>query len=206
MLFFTYLQNIINIPNISLQAAIMIVSVPSCLFWYVAFVYNDFLSLTPIKHEIFMSLLLIYLYFIFRIIDKRNIQFQPVVTKTTNTRQKMQNFPFYQLDFRIPLIYPDFASFKKTVLEKFVNLLNVFLLIVLTHRLEINVLEFFFGILESLYKAFQRIGFKKLAFVEICFSIKCSSSDCFIVFLFSLSLANIFFIIFNLVLKFPKEM
>ena len=56
---------------------------------------------------------------------------------------------FYQLDFRIPLIWPDLTSFKKTVREKFVNLWNVFLLIVLMQRFDNIVFELFFGKFES---------------------------------------------------------
>ena len=42
----------------------------------------------------------------------------------------ISDFFNYQLDFRIPLIYPDFTSFKYTIREKFENLWNVFLFIV----------------------------------------------------------------------------
>lgn len=59
---FTYLYNVVNITTISLKTVILIFSIPSFLFWYVAFVYNDFLSLTPLKFEAFISLLFVYIY------------------------------------------------------------------------------------------------------------------------------------------------
>ena len=68
MLCVTYFYNLIETKAISPNILGIIIIIPSILFWYIAYVYNDFLSITPIRYEIFVSLLLIYsytLYFLF---------------------------------------------------------------------------------------------------------------------------------------------
>lgn len=62
MLGFSYVYNQMNFVDFSLKFVIGFLSLPSILFWYAAFVYNNFLSLTPIEYEAFVSLAFIYLY------------------------------------------------------------------------------------------------------------------------------------------------
>jgi hypothetical protein len=64
MLGFTCLYNQMNFVDFSLRSVIGFLSLPSILFWYVAFVYNAFLSLTPIECEAFVHLAFLYLYVI----------------------------------------------------------------------------------------------------------------------------------------------
>lgn len=64
MLYFTYLYNKIWPIRMSLRISSFFVSIPSIIFWYVVFVYNDFLSLKPITFEVLVGLLFIYVYLI----------------------------------------------------------------------------------------------------------------------------------------------
>lgn len=70
MFWFTYLYNCVFGVKISPYFVFVSSAVPSILFWYVAFVYNDFLSLTPMKYEVFVSLLFFYLYILIYITYK----------------------------------------------------------------------------------------------------------------------------------------
>jgi hypothetical protein len=70
MFWFIYLYNCIFCVKISPYFVFVSSAVPSILFWYVAFVYNDFLSLTPMKYEVLVSLLFFYLYILIYIIYK----------------------------------------------------------------------------------------------------------------------------------------
>ena len=70
MLGFTYLYNQMNFINFSLKFVIGFLTLPSILFWYLAFVYNNFLSLTPIEYEAFVHLAVLYFYAIFYIYCK----------------------------------------------------------------------------------------------------------------------------------------
>jgi len=54
MLGFTCLYNFIYSVKIPFNTIIIIFTIPTIICWYVAFVYNDFLSLTPMKSEIFI--------------------------------------------------------------------------------------------------------------------------------------------------------
>jgi hypothetical protein len=56
MLGFTCLCNFIYFIKISPKVIFSIFIMPSIIFCYVVFVYNDFLSLTPMKCEMFISL------------------------------------------------------------------------------------------------------------------------------------------------------
>ena len=62
MFYFIYLYNQIKPINISIRATILLFNIPSIILWYTAFVYNDFLSITPISYEMFMSLFFVYTY------------------------------------------------------------------------------------------------------------------------------------------------
>ena len=48
--------------KISLRTAISILIIPNVILWYIVFIYNDFLSLTPIRYEIFEALFIIHAY------------------------------------------------------------------------------------------------------------------------------------------------
>lgn len=62
MLYFTYVYNKIRPIKMSLRLSVVFLIIPSIIFWYIIFVYNDFLCLTPIKHEILICLLFFYVY------------------------------------------------------------------------------------------------------------------------------------------------
>jgi hypothetical protein len=69
MLCFSYFCNLIPSTKISLRT-IVALTIPSIIYWYVAFIYNDFLSLAPMKYEAFISLFLLYLYLLIYIVSK----------------------------------------------------------------------------------------------------------------------------------------
>jgi len=64
MLYFTYLYNKIQPIRMSLRISSCLLSIPSVIFWYIIFVYNDFLSLKPITFEALVGLLFVYVYLI----------------------------------------------------------------------------------------------------------------------------------------------
>jgi len=64
MLGFTYLYDQIYSIRISLQTNLCLLFIPSIILWYIVFVYNSFLCLTPIKHEILVGFLFLYTYVI----------------------------------------------------------------------------------------------------------------------------------------------
>ena len=70
MLLLTFLYNCIFYVKISPYFVFLSSALPSLLFWYVAFVYNDFLSLTPINYETLIGLLFFYLYILAYITHK----------------------------------------------------------------------------------------------------------------------------------------
>lgn len=94
-----------------------------------------------------------------------------------SVRFGIRKLKIYQLDFLIPLMWPDFTNFKKTVREKLVNLWNVFLLIVFTHRFERIVFDLLFVKEESLDNAFHCVVLEKFEFADICFNIKFFNSN-----------------------------
>ena len=62
MLYFTYVYNRIYPIRMSLRATVMFLIIPSTIFWYIAFVYNNFLCLTPLNYDLLACLLFIYVY------------------------------------------------------------------------------------------------------------------------------------------------
>lgn len=46
----------------SFKTTLLFLILPSMIFWYIFFIYNDFLALLPVKWEIFIGLLFIYSY------------------------------------------------------------------------------------------------------------------------------------------------
>ena len=62
MFYFTYLHNKIRPICMSIKATLILVNTSSLILWYIAFVYNDFLSIKPISYKLFMSLFFVYIY------------------------------------------------------------------------------------------------------------------------------------------------
>lgn len=62
MLYFTYFYNKMTPRVLSMKMGLIFFNVPANILWYIAFVYNDFLCINPVPHEIFMSLLFMYVY------------------------------------------------------------------------------------------------------------------------------------------------
>ena len=63
MFYFTYLYNRIKPIHVSARIILLLFNIPTLILWYIAFVYNDFLCITPINYETFMSLFFAYTYF-----------------------------------------------------------------------------------------------------------------------------------------------
>lgn len=59
---FTYLYNQVSPFHITIRTAILLFNVSGVILWYVAFVYNDFLSIDPISYESFICLFFVYIY------------------------------------------------------------------------------------------------------------------------------------------------
>ena len=64
MLYFIYLYNQVNPTSISSKSVLLLFNVPTLIFWYIIFVYNDFLSINPVSHEVFISWFFIYFYLV----------------------------------------------------------------------------------------------------------------------------------------------
>jgi len=62
MFIFTYTFNKFKPTIIPIRTALLLFNIPITILWYIAFVYNDFLSITPVTYETFMSLFFIYTY------------------------------------------------------------------------------------------------------------------------------------------------
>jgi hypothetical protein len=81
MFYFIYLYNLIYLVQISSKTVFLIISIPTIIFYYILFVYNDFLSLTPMKYEIVISLSLFHFFILVFIISKQNPKHLILVTK-----------------------------------------------------------------------------------------------------------------------------
>ena len=68
MLHFIYFYDQVYSIKISFRTNVCFLLIPSTIFWYIAFVYNNFLCLTPINHEVLISMLLFYTYVIMYIL------------------------------------------------------------------------------------------------------------------------------------------
>ena len=62
MFYFTYLYNKIRPSYMSIKITLILINISSLILWYIAFVYNDFLSIKPMSYELFVSLFFIYVY------------------------------------------------------------------------------------------------------------------------------------------------
>lgn len=68
MLCFTCLYNFIFFVRIKPKVIFFFFTLPSIIFCYIVFVYNDFLSLAPMNYEVWISLLIFYLYILVSVI------------------------------------------------------------------------------------------------------------------------------------------
>lgn len=73
MLYFTFVYNRITPMAIFPRTAIILLLIPSTLIWYTVFIYNDFLSLTPLTNELFIGLFFVYMWFLIYIFFKSNL-------------------------------------------------------------------------------------------------------------------------------------
>lgn len=65
MFYFIYLYNQVKPIILSLKSVFLLFNIPMSIFWYILFVYNDFLSINPVSHEIFLCGFFIYFYLVF---------------------------------------------------------------------------------------------------------------------------------------------
>jgi hypothetical protein len=100
----------------------------------------------------------------------------------------------YQLDFFMPVIFPDLISFKKTCLEKEVEEFSRFLFIVYKHLLVTEILEFALDKVLNFKNAFHLSKLKKLKFLNMDFNINCCFSTILIFKRNFLSFISSFFI------------
>jgi hypothetical protein len=70
MFCFIYLYNFNYFVKISPKVVFLVSSIPSAIFYYIIFVYNDYLSLTPIKYEVFVSVSIVYFFVLVFVILK----------------------------------------------------------------------------------------------------------------------------------------
>jgi len=103
---------------------------------------------------------------------------------------------YYQLDFFTLDILPDLINFKKTCLEKGVNLLNFLLFIVFKHLADRETGEFFLARPLNFKNAFHLTKIKKLKLLKIDFKTKIFVSARLIRNRSFLSFSNNFFIIY----------
>ena len=82
MLCLTCLYNLIYFIKIPSKAIVAVFTIPNVIFLYVVFVYNDFLSLTPIKYEVLISSLVFYSCVLTLIVyEMKNTTVQPLLKK-----------------------------------------------------------------------------------------------------------------------------
>lgn len=56
------LYNFFKPTILSNKLAIILLTIPSCIFWYIAFVYNNFLCINPLDDFLIVTLLFFYVY------------------------------------------------------------------------------------------------------------------------------------------------
>jgi hypothetical protein len=62
MFYLTYIYNQVNPLILTPRISVFFLSIPSSILWYVAYHYNDFLSINPINEDLFVGLMLIHGY------------------------------------------------------------------------------------------------------------------------------------------------
>ena len=70
MLSLSCAYNSIYFVNISKKTVVLIAIIPNVLLLYIAVVYNDFLSFTPMKHQTLLSLFFLFIYLFYIISNK----------------------------------------------------------------------------------------------------------------------------------------
>ena len=70
MLYFTYIYDQICPLTVSLRTNLCLLFIPSVIFWYITFVYNNFLCLTPINYKVLRSMLFFHIYVLMYIFHK----------------------------------------------------------------------------------------------------------------------------------------
>lgn len=70
-----YWYNKLNPFTLSFKTTLLFLILPSIIFWYIFFIYNDFLALLPVKCEIFVGLLLAYFYITLYLYNNPKITF-----------------------------------------------------------------------------------------------------------------------------------
>jgi len=82
MLYFIYLYNQVKPTRISSKSVLLLFNVPTLVFWYIIFVYNDFLSINPVSHEVFISWFFVYFYLMFYFLTALNKNMTKTVLST----------------------------------------------------------------------------------------------------------------------------
>lgn len=72
-----YLYNKKYYPYIlSARIAVLFLTIPSTIFWYIIFVYNNFLCVNPLKYNVLVNLLFCYIYvFIYVFFETKSINY-----------------------------------------------------------------------------------------------------------------------------------
>lgn len=60
MLYLLYICNKLSPSKLSFRSSLLLANFSNVILCYMAFVYNDFLCITPMPHEIFISLFFLY--------------------------------------------------------------------------------------------------------------------------------------------------
>lgn len=81
MLCLTCLYNLICFVKIKPKVIFFFFTLPSIIFCYIVFVYNDFLSLAPMKYEVWISLLILYLYILVSVICTNEVNMYSLIAK-----------------------------------------------------------------------------------------------------------------------------
>ena len=85
MFLITFCYNQVKPTLMSLKDIVWLLSIPNLVAWYVAFIYNDFLNITSISREVFLSLLVLYTYSTFYTIQ--------IISKSYNsTRNRVKSY------------------------------------------------------------------------------------------------------------------
>ena len=70
MFYITLLINFLKPINMSFKVSTIFLTIPSIILWYIAYKYNNFLSLDPISEEFIFIIICTYFYAIIYIISE----------------------------------------------------------------------------------------------------------------------------------------
>ena len=62
MFYLSYLYHQTHPAKVPLLMNVCLLVIPSIIFWYIAFVYNNFLCLTPLSQEVLVSMVFFHIY------------------------------------------------------------------------------------------------------------------------------------------------